>query len=143
MISFPDTFTSAIHEALVAHPIFALCGPPGSGKKTILKQMGYENVYPLDEQVYFNDATDNLTKIMKKLQPTLLGDTVWIVYPAELLTRPAVAQLLKRKPCKVILLSCDKVPFVPIVYMKQFDKKENQDSVLNAASLHRRQSSPD
>ena len=33
----------AIQAALDRHAVFALCGPPGCGKKTILKQMGYDH----------------------------------------------------------------------------------------------------
>ena len=119
MIAFPPAASAAIEKALDANTIFALCGTPGSGKKTLLKTMGYDAVHELDKMY----SDENAAVLARLLQPNLNGAKVWVVYPAELLDKKAVERLMKCKFCKIILVSCEKVPLVPIVYMPQLDKK--------------------
>ena len=125
-MEFPQETIKDILSALKQHTVFALCGPPGCGKRSILKHMGYEDSLDLDKEVdYYIDEKgklkDGVTPLLNQCQHSLAGTNVWIIKPAELITRRALAQI-KMRGSKLILLSCDRVADIHSVYMNAFSK---------------------
>ena len=121
MMEFPRETIQDITSALAKHSVIALCGPPGCGKRAILKHMGYEDSLDLDKVVDYTSEYDGVKPLLKQCQNSLAGTKVWLIKPAELITRQALVQI-KERGSNLILLSCEKVAGIHIVYMKAFSK---------------------
>ena len=88
IVPFPDWMTKKISQHLGGTGVVGLCGGPGSGKKTILKQASSLPVqeYTIDRQLGINHPPE----LKKSLQPTLDGPCISMVNPAKLLTEGLV-----------------------------------------------------
>ena len=128
MVPFPAAQAQALADALKRHGLVALCGPVGSGKRTLLRQ-AVTNVseMPLDSMV----TAVNVDQVTKHMQPALTADggcndVVWVLL-AELVTSPAVAALRRaaeRYKQQIVLVSCEKVRGMDksrVIYHKPLD----------------------
>ena len=83
--------------------------------------MGYEDSLDLDRVIDYTIEHDGVKPLLKQCQYSLAGAKVWLIKPAELITRQALAQI-KERGSNLILLSCEKVAGIHTVYMKAFSK---------------------
>ena len=136
MFSFSSSVLAPLRDAVLPKPcLVALCGPAGCGKLAALRQaVGPVCVYDVEKE----STASEVRAIYKWLQPQLgqSGKCVWAIKPAELLTKCAVAEMKRlwdKDPCgvRIVLISCEKVHHVPIVYMPQVDRKQLTQWVLD------------
>ena len=118
MLSFDPNVIKQLQQAIQKPQITALCGPAGSGKRTLLEQLvPHVAVYDLD---YCITKEEQLRKIANMYMGNVpLGyegvKAVGALKPAELVD----IDLSKFKvKFPLILLSNQKVHGVPIIYMK-------------------------
>ena len=98
MIQFPAYQTNEIRKALDKHTVFAMCGPPGSGNATILKQMGHGHLHNLLTVVHYNEETDNLMPLLGRAHSDFFENRIVVISPADLITKKAVGRLVEEEP---------------------------------------------
>ena len=107
-VPFPSWMTQKISQKLCGMDVLGLVGPPGSGKKTLLRQASPVPVreYTVDRLLGLN----HLSEFKRALQQTLDGPCIWMVHPAELLTEELVKAMVKYKgwQTKVVPVGNDK-----------------------------------
>jgi len=108
IVPFPDWMTRKLKAALPGTGVLGLNGPPGSGKRTLLKQ-----VSTIPVQVYWLQRSlecGDLRQLINHLQPTLEGKCVWAVYPASLLSEDLVRKMAQRTwQVRIVLVGDQKI----------------------------------
>jgi hypothetical protein len=108
IVSFPEWMMRKFTRVLPGTGIIGLVGPPGTGKRTAIKQA---STIPVHEYV-LNKSLErgDIQQLISHLQSTLEGKCVWVLNPAALLDEQLVREMAKRTwPTRVVLVSNQKI----------------------------------
>ena len=107
IVPFPDSMTRKLANALSDKTVIGLVGAPGSGKRTLLKQVSSVPIQELESMRSY-DCCD-LSKLVSFFQPTLDGPCVWAVQ-AERLSEKLIRKMLQKTwPTRIVLISATKI----------------------------------
>ncbi len=99
ILPFPDWMAKTLKSQIQGTGVIGLCGPSGSGRKTLIKQVSF---YPVREYIVDRMlGVKDMKSLTTWLQPTLDGPCVWMIYPAELLDENLKKAIVKKPDWQV------------------------------------------
>ena len=108
IVPYPEWMMRKFTRVLPGTGVIGLVGPPGTGKRTAIKQA---STIPVHEYV-LNKSLErgDIQQLISHLQPTLEGKCVWVLNPASLLNEQLVREMAKRTwLTRVVLVSNKKI----------------------------------
>ena len=107
IVPFPDSMTRKLANALSDKNIIGLVGAPGSGKRTLLKQVSSVPIQELKSMRSYDCC--HLSQLVSFFQPTLDGPCVWAVQAEQFSEKLIRKMLQKTWPTRIVLISATKI----------------------------------
>ncbi len=108
IVPFPDWMVRKLEAALPGTGVIGLVGPPGSGKRTLLRQASTIPVQEYHLNRFFE--LRDIRQLISHLQPSFQGKCVWALYPASLLSEELVREMAKRRwQTRIVLVGDSKI----------------------------------